>query len=205
MAYGTCFGSLLICALSIFLGFPSTASAQGDGMIIIVECLKEVHKVADLSLGFSMARTTNPLGGRLFPLGLQFGSTIQIKKSIGIDVDFAGQSRKIAGSSEQFNMFEYLFGPRLNILHAKRTTVFIRILVGGVNYSQNSSVFVPATYKKTGFAIALGGGFDIQTSKSVAIRVAQFDWIPYRDNGSWKTNTVRFGFGIVSKSAKNRS
>jgi hypothetical protein len=45
-------------------------------------------------------------------------------------------------------------------------------------------------------------GLEIIASRKIAVRVAQFDWIPIREKGSWTTNTMRFGFGIVFKAAK---
>jgi hypothetical protein len=193
-----------ICLISVLLGFPATASAQtGDGMIIFAIFLQQLNKVADLSAGFSMARGTNTPGSeRVIPIGLQFGTTIDVHKSLGIDADLAVQSGKPAGSSELFNMFEYLFGPRFSA-RTRRATVFGHILAGGVKHWQDSPGYEqPATFKGGGFAMAFGGGFDVNVSERIAIRVAQVDWIPIREDGCWINNTVRFGFGIVFRLAK---
>jgi hypothetical protein len=192
-----------ICLISVLLGFPATASAQvGDGMIIFAIFLQQLNKVADLSAGFSMARGTNTPGGeRVIPIGLQFGTTIDVHKSLGIDVDLAVQSGKPAGPSDMFNMFEYLFGPRFSA-HTRRTTVFCHALAGGVHHWQDSPADAPANYQGGGFAMAYGGGVDVNVSERIAIRVVQFDWIPFREDGSWKTNTMRLGFGVVLRSAK---
>jgi len=193
-----------ICLISVLLGFPATASAQGDGMIIIAACLQQWHKVADLSLGFSMASTTNTPGSEsAIPLGLQFGTIINGTKNIGVEADIAIQSRTLAGQNKPFNMFEYLFGPRFSV-HAGRTIVFGHILAGGVNHWQDGPRYYEqsSTFKGGGFAMAFGGGFDVNASERIAIRVAQVDWMPIREDGRWITNTVRFGFGIVFRSAK---
>lgn len=189
-----------------FLGFPFTASAQGDGMIIIAGILNGIHQVADLSFGFSMAHSRNPIGESVIPLGIQFGCAGRINRSLGIDIDLAVQSSgKIHGTNEKFNMFQYLFGPHYRIVNARRITIFNHLLVGGLHYWQDSGAYVPSTYEHTGFAMALGGGIDIGVNQKIALRVAQIDWIPFREKGSWNTSTTRFGFGIVLKSGKDAS
>ncbi len=191
-----------ICLILVLLGSPATSSAQGDGMIILVSILQQLNRVADLSLGFSMASTTNTNGSeRVVPLGLQFGTTFSGYKSIGIEADLAIQSKISAGQYEPFNMFEYLFGPRFST-RTGRTTVYGHILAGGVHCWQESPGDTPSTHKGGGFAMAFGGGFDVNMNERVAIRVAQADWIPICEDGYWRKNAVRFGFGIVFRSAK---
>ncbi len=195
--------SNLICLILVLLGFPATASAQADGLIIIGIFLQQLNKVADLSLGFSMARAMNPPSSeKVIPLGIQFGTTFSVHRSIGIDADIAIQSRTPPGHSEQFNMFEYLFGPRFSV-RTGRSTVFGHILAGGVHHYWNDNpAGVPATGDGVGFAMAYGGGIDVNASERIAIRVVQFDWIPIREDGSWKKNTMRIGIGIVIRSAR---
>ena len=98
-------------------------------------------------------------------------------------------------------MFEYLFGPRFSA-PVRRATVFGHVLAGGVYHWQDTAGFGPATEKGSGFAMAYGGGVDVEASERIAFRVVQFDWIPIRDNGSWKKDTTRFGFGVVFRSPK---
>ena len=57
-------------------------------------------------------------------------------------------------------------------------------------------------YDGSGFAMAYGGGVDVNVRDRAAIRVVQFDWIPITESRSWITNTIRFGFGIVYRSAE---
>jgi hypothetical protein len=186
--------------IPVLLLFPTVASAQGDGMIFIVSILEQVHKVADLSLGFSTTRTTNtPSSERIIPIGMQFG--ISGHKGIGGEIDLAIQSRTPAGQNRAFNMFEYLFGPRFNA-HKGRATLYGHILAGGVYQWKSSKENESSTYEGGGFAITLGGGLDVDVNKGIAIRVAQADWIPIRQNGCWINNTFRFGFGLVFRSTK---
>lgn len=171
-------------------------------MIIIFAFLQQLNKAVDLSVGFSMANTTSTHGNeRVIPLGIQFGATARGDKRIGVEADLGIQAGTPAGLSEEFTMFEYLFGPRFSA-HTDRATFFCHTLVGGVHYWQNGPSEAPNTYEGGGFAMAYGGGVDINASKRIAIRAVQFDWIPFRDEGSWRTNTMRFGFGIVFRATK---
>jgi len=189
-----------VCLISVLLVFPATASAQGDGMIIIVALLQQLNKTADLSLGFSVANSTNTPGSeREIPLGIQFG--ISGHRRIGAEVDLAFQSRTPDGQSKSFNMFEYLFGPRFSV-GAKRAIVYGHILAGGVYQWEGGSSDVTTSYEGGGFAMAFGGGLDLNVNKRIAIRVAQLDWISIRQDGTWTKNTTRFGFGIVFRSEK---
>jgi len=186
--------------LPVLLFFPAIASAQGDGMIFIVYILEQVHKVADLSLGFSTTSTTNTPGSeRIIPLGMQFG--ISGHKGISGEVDLAIQSRTPAGQSKTFNMFEYLFGPRFSA-HKGRATAYGHILAGGVHLWESGKEIESSNYEGGGFAMAFGGGFDVDVNEKIAVRVAQVDWIPFRENGCWENSTFRFGFGVVFRSTK---
>ncbi len=194
-----------ICLISVFLVFPATASAQGDGMIIIATFLNELHKVADLSLGFSMARSTNTPGSeRVIPIGVQFGTTIDVHKSISIDAELAGQSGKPAGASEPFNMFEYLFGPRFSARKPGGRRFSATPSLVGCIIGRTAQRIAPANYEGGGFAMAYGGGVDVNASERIAIRVVQFDWIPFREDGFWK-KTLCVWDSVSCSDRRNRS
>jgi|WetSurMetagenome_2_1015567.scaffolds.fasta_scaffold102451_2 hypothetical protein len=190
--------------VSLLLAFPVTVSAQtGDGMIIVAGIIYGLHQFADLSLNFSVAPTTNTPGNeKVRPLGVKFGVTVNVRKNIDIDGELSGQSGKLAEAAKPFCLFEYLIGPRFSV-HGSRATAFLHTLVGGVHHWQDSPVDSDISYEGGGFAMAYGGGLDINISKMVAIRALQVDWIPIHENGFWKTDLVRFGFGVVIKARQN--
>jgi len=191
-----------ICLVLALLCLPATASAQAnDGAIIMVALLQQLNKGADLSLGFSVANTTNTsYSERVLPVGFQCGIT-NSENSIVPEIDLAFQGRTPAGQSTQFNMFEYLFGPRFNA-HDGKATFFFHALAGGVKHWQHNPEDTLDSYGGNGFAMAYGGGVEVNVSERFAIRVVQFDWIPIRENGAWITNTMRFGFGVVFRATK---
>jgi hypothetical protein len=87
--------------------------------------------------------------------------------------------------------YTFLFGPRFSA-RSDAATAFGHVLLGGANSK------VEGVNTGTGFALALGGGVDVNIGKSVAIRVVQFDYLPDRSFGDW-THNARVQTGIVFK------
>ena len=102
----------------------------------------------------------------------------------------------------------FLFGPRFSV-RGDKLTGFAHVLVGGAKTNLKSSfrdvgiigfpLNVPSsTASETGFAMAIGGGVDVNVGKNFALRVLQVDYVPERLGGQWQHN-VRAQFGIVFK------
>jgi hypothetical protein len=194
----------VIWLISILLAFPEILSAQaagdGIGVEIVGTGLQKLHTVADFSLELTVAHGTNiPGREKENPLGPKFGITIYGHGNIGFDMEFAYQIGWPGRMHEKIEMFEYFFGPRFSTSNNRRATVFGHILLGGLNRRQDISGF--GVQKAKGFAMAYGGGLNVNVNKQIALRIVQLDWIPIHD-GSWKTGVLRFGSGIVLRSAK---
>lgn len=110
----------------------------------------------------------------------------------------------------QGNMFTYLFGPEIRIPLPK-AKVFGEVLAGGsytdgyanLSHSINQgggSVPVPSQHP---FTLAAGGGLDIEATKRVAIRVAEFDYVLTRYSNpltnTSNQNNFRYCGGLVLK------
>ena len=108
-----------------------------------------------------------------------------------------------------FNMFTYLFGPAVGV-HTQHLYVFGEFLMGGSNtngYANlakaidagGGSVNVSSTQHP--FTWALGGGLDWRMNKTVALRLADMDWLATRyTNPITSTNnqhSFRYLGGIV--------
>jgi opacity protein-like surface antigen len=100
-----------------------------------------------------------------------------------------------------------MFGPRISG-RTKPVTVFGHWLVGAATNKLDDDIgaYNYNSFTKWQFAMAIGGGVDINVSKSVAIRAAQFDWVPVHSSldevsSSTKTfwNNVRYQAGVVFK------
>jgi hypothetical protein len=133
---------------------------------------------------------------------MQFGITADVNRRIGVDLELGVHSGKSDRHSRHIDLVEYLFGPRFSA-HAGRATLYAHPLAGVVRIRESENYpYSAPIISGNGCAMAYGGGIDIDASDAIAIRVVQFDWIPYRGDGSWITNTIRFGFGVVFRAAR---
>jgi hypothetical protein len=109
------------------------------------------------------------------------------------------------------NMFTYLFGPVIR-MPTRRITPFAEALFGGSNtnlygrlYSQTITGGQSAEAGGTQhpFTMALGGGFDINVTKHIAIRPAEMDYVLTRYTNPFTNtnnqNSFRYLGGIVFK------
>ena len=99
----------------------------------------------------------------------------------------------------------YLFGPRLSF-RSKPVTVFGHYLVGGGHLKVEDEA-TGLTAGNNEFAMAVGGGIDVNLGKRFAIRAAQFDYLSIHTDindriggggSSWAHNS-RFQTGFVFK------
>jgi hypothetical protein len=108
-------------------------------------------------------------------------------------------------------MFTYLFGPVVS-LPGKRIKPFGEVLFGGMNtnlYAQLNNAVIAGGGQINGnatqhpFAMAVGGGLDVNVNKHVALRLAEMDWILSRFTNPWTNtnnqNSFRYQAGIVFK------
>ncbi len=130
--------------------------------------------------------------------GWQASATGNLSKAFGIVGDFGGQTRSSAGRFAIFGtqawQYEYLFGPQFSA-RRDRLTGFAHALFGVASlHAGGGSV--------SGFAMGFGGGVDINLTKRLALRAAQFDYIRHRlsvAGVSTSQNDLRLGVGVVFK------
>jgi hypothetical protein len=84
----------------------------------------------------------------------------------------------------QANLFTYLFGPQLNWTSHRRR-IFGEALFGGAHTKGYADFFKAAGITSVsasidGFAMAIGGGFDIPLNRHLAIQPAQLDYLMTR-------------------------
>jgi len=120
---------------------------------------------------------------------------------LGLKAEFTGVgagNQSICASTglncvtQSANFFTYMFGPQLNFRGNSHWTPFTELLFGGAfsNYYANAKVGGTVSTTplmtdsgKSAFALAVGGGIDVKVSKSVAIRLAQLDYVMTRFSG----------------------
>jgi len=199
--------------------------------IVLVSVSASAEDRFELFGGYSYLQFSPTIGGvpaRGFNGG-GVGATLYFLKILGIKADFMGYANKTfsatysgpvvtplsgtipAGTyTAQGDMFTYLFGPEIRIPIPK-VRPFGELLVGGsstnayVNFSNaidhaGGSVSVATEHP---FTLAAGGGLDVDVTKRLAIRLAEFDYIltkyhnPLTNNSS--QNNFRYCGGVILK------
>ncbi len=195
-------------AFVLTLGFLSVpASAQSD------------YPRAELFGGFSFgsievkAPVSNTFGHEAAE-GFQAAIAVNVNRTLGIVADFGGLwgdhptfSSGTTFAEGTFRVLHIFVGPRFT----KRMdgfAVFVHALPGFDQQRETimrKGFFSPpttTTSTSNGFAMALGGGVDVNLGKRLAIRALQVDYLPTRVSTPFFTNfrsNVRVGFGVVLK------
>lgn len=172
---------LLVCGILLVAAIP--ASAQDS------------YPSAEVFGGYSFL-SAGGFGDRASAHGVGFSVAGNLGKQFGIVGDFSYHRKTFddVGFDVKANITTFLFGPRLSV-RGKSATGFVHVLVGGARLGGNAFGISDST---TGVALGLGGGVDINAGKSIAIRIAQLDYIPARFEGEW-FHSVRYEAGIVIK------
>jgi len=170
-------------------------------MLIWLPLQAQEVPAAEVFGGFSILSIGAPEGfesNRENARGWQSSAAFNFNRNVGLVADFGGQYKKLSedGSEVSLRGHEFLFGPRFSA-RTERATPFIHFLFGGANGRASAG---SEHLSKSVFAMAIGGGLDVNVSDHLALRVIQFDWVPIRPEGQWFRNVARLGFGIVFKS-----
>jgi hypothetical protein len=144
---------------------------------------------AEIFGGYSYFNTD--FGDRESQHGWGASFTGNLGPRVGLVAEFSGNYKKIEGFLADFDTrtYTYLFGPRFSY-RTDAATVFGHILVGGATTQIEN-------FSDTNFALAAGGGVDINVNKSFAIRAAQIDYIPIFADDT--IHNFRYMGGIVIK------
>lgn len=125
--------------------------------------------------------------------GVSFSGNLGPK--VGLVAEFSGSYKNIdVGPFDlSTSTYTYLFGPRFSY-RGGAATAFGHILVGGATTKIES-------VSDTNFALAVGGGVDVNISKNFAIRAGQVDYIPIFAGDT--IHNFRYMGGIVIKLGGN--
>jgi outer membrane immunogenic protein len=120
-----------------------------------------------------------------------------VNRWLGAVGDFAGYYG--AATDARGGAFSYLFGPRLN-WRREKFTPFAQVLVGG--FASTSGIATSGLQNH--FALAAGGGVDIQVTKLISIRPVQAEYFltTVSDGLNSRQNSFRFSAGVVFRLGK---
>ena len=110
---------------------------------------------------------------------------------LGVVGEFSGcKVTGLPSGTPSVTAFTYLFGPRLTYRASGNFEPFGEVLFGGARLSGGGAP------SQNAFSFAVGGGADYKMTRSVAIRLAQFDYL-YTKFGTMHQNNFRVQAGIV--------
>ncbi|MEE8200109.1 MAG: hypothetical protein V3R29_02985 [Candidatus Acidoferrales bacterium] len=162
----------VISGLLLLLAIP--ARAQKD------------YPPVELFGGFSLFNFENGRPERFY--GFDAAIAANLDKYGGVVFDFAGQFKNVGGVTVQ--VYEYLLGLQFTA-RGEAATAFAHTLLGGRSVNNGA--------EEMSFAMAIGGGLDVNVGKRFAIRVFQIDWVPSLRAGIWSKRDFRASIGVVVK------
>lgn len=171
----------------------------------------------------SASHTSTDLGrtDRETAWGVQSSFATSVHRNVRIATSFATQNHGTLATVEGFPLrlreYQVLAGPEVVFLRGQRIEPFAHALFGAAARHFRSPAAEDIVPLDTvgvdwGFAMAFGGGVDVEATRWLAVRAFQFDYIASKLNrvrpedtpvenvfaapGDWQNNR-RIGFGIV--------
>jgi opacity protein-like surface antigen len=144
--------------------------------------------------GFSYLRLDADLRNDRDLNGFNTSFTYNFNRFLGATGEIGGNYGNTVGSGVKADQFFFLFGPKFAYRGNSRLTPFAHVLPGVVRQNVDFGANDAST---TQFALATGGGLDINVSDKIAIRGAQADYIMARLGGI--QNNLRVSTGFVFK------
>ncbi len=165
----------------------------------------------NLTIGGSYATNNN---------GFEASVTRNFTRYIGLKADFSAHFNNSNGSGFvtfcnptcttatqdlqlRTRVYNFLAGPEFKARNSTRFTPFGYVLGGAAHTSARFSTPGPPTFAllekgQNGFALALGGGLDIRTTKRISIR-GSLDYNPVfiQDSVTSRRDFVRFSLGVL--------
>ncbi len=157
----------------------------------------------EVTVAYSADHINAPPGGCgcFWMTGGKIEENATLYRGFSVVAELAGQHvSNINPVHEDLSMVSYLFGPRYSRRSGSRFTPFVQVLAGGVHGfdalfpNQNGSTITP-----DGFALAAGGGLNINASRHIAIRVFQVDYFLTKlpNDAGDRENNLRLSAGIL--------
>ncbi len=158
------------------------ATAQGQ----------EITPRIEAFAGFSYLRLDADLRNDRDLNGFNTSFTYNFNRFLGATGEIGGHYGNASASGAKADQFFFLFGPKLAYRGNSRVTPFAHLLPGVVR--QN----VIGANGTTQFAMATGGGIDINVTDRLSIRGTQADYLMTRLNNNLQNN-IRLSTGFVLK------
>jgi len=142
----------------------------------------------DLAVGVTINRFETSVGRRnLF--GFTAAPAINFRKWWALEGDLTYTTKNVNGIKR--SAFTYLIGPRFTKRSEKnKLEPFVHALFGGASAGGGGET-------ANAFAMAFGGGLDVNAGNHLAWRMVQADWLLFRSGGETDKKNVRVSTGLV--------
>jgi opacity protein-like surface antigen len=138
----------------------------------------------EVALGYTYVRARTVVAeGCCFNLN---GGSVSVAVGVNKWLSLAGElggyyTGHVRNSDESLSVFPYIFGPRFSYRRSERFTPFVQGLFGGGHaggtlYTRYFREGSAPPSPRNAFAMALGGGLDVNLNRRWAVRVFQADW-----------------------------
>ena len=154
---------------------------------------------------YSLLRTSRVTGGGFYLHGGSGSFAVNVNDWLGFVAD-GGHYRtdSIGPSGFGLKITSLMFGPRATYRGFEHFNLFAQQLVGfghagGTLYTLGFAPGTAAPGPVNGFAMATGGGLDLNLTRSLAIRAVQGEWLytTFPNGASNRQNYLRLAFGAV--------
>ena len=182
-------------ALSMLLGAATAAAQSGAGSAPQWE----------VAAGYSFIRA-GTVASTHFNM---HGGSISAAANVNTWLGFVGEvgydsTKNVPPAGFKLNVTSYMFGPRVSYRGHDRFTLFVHDLIGvghagGTLYTAGFQQGTAPPAAQNDFAMALGGGLDVNLSRRWAIRAFQTDWLftTFPNGMGNRQHSFRFTTGIV--------
>lgn len=159
----------------------------------------------EMSAGYSYVRANQiTTTGCCFRMnGGNSSAVVNLNSSFGLAAEVAGyHTGNVNNTGLDLNVVTYLFGPQLSYRGGGRLTPFGEVLLGG-GHATGTLYSAAGTTSGYGslnaFALATGGGIDVNLTPHVAVRLFQADYLltRFRNGSNDHQNNLRLSAGVV--------
>lgn len=186
---------LLAIFVAAFLSFTAmaqeTPKAEIFGGYSYLRFRSEGEGLNGNGFNLSVAGNFNKSVGLVAEVGRQSAS-----ESVNLRDLFGDPSFPNTTVEAKANLVTYLFGPRFSA-RSDKVTAFAHTLFGGARGSgEATAAGFSGSISDTGFALAAGGGLDVNAGKHVAFRIGQVDYLLTKVFDGTQHN-FRYSVGLV--------
>ncbi|MEK6321652.1 MAG: hypothetical protein AABN33_08210 [Acidobacteriota bacterium] len=169
-------------------------------LLLSVPCpAQSTHPLVEVFSGFSYVRVDGDERDNRHLYGWNGSLSVSADRTFGFTVDASGHYQDNVIARSRF--FSLLAGPRFTA-RTENATTFAHILFGGTHQHERVTTLTEQfTRRANAFAVAMGGGIDVNVTPHFGVRVIQAEYVLSKFNravsGKAIQHNARVGIGVV--------